>query len=116
MSLDTLLKEAAAKGMTHLSVWPVPSQDGKKLYWHAQATPSTGHSYVQTNSLDIVEAITEVLKALPKAPKNKKPKFDSVSPPISEIAQRAVTETVSEPAVSPAEPVPGDMDAWLPKT
>lgn len=116
MTLEELFKEACAKGITHFTLYPVPSQDGKTLYWCARATPSTGHSYVQTQTLNPIEAIIEVLKSLPKAPKRaktadhdqKKPRFDSVNPPISEMAQRAVTAPVTEPQ-------PEGINAWLPK-
>lgn len=69
MTLEEQLREAVAKGLTHLTLYPTPSDDGKKLYWRATATPSTGHKYVTTTSMDPIEAIGEVLKALPKAPK-----------------------------------------------
>ena len=106
MTLEALLKEACAKGMTHLTVYPVPSQDNKTLYWCARATPSTGHSYVQTQTLDPVEAVMEVLKALPKAPKRTKA-VDSKPSKEPDL----VTAPVNHP-----EPQPGDMSAWLPKT
>lgn len=67
MTLEEALRDAARKGITHLTLYPVPSADNKTTYWCARATPSTGHSYVQTNSLDPVEAVIEVLKALPGA-------------------------------------------------
>jgi hypothetical protein len=67
VTLEEQLRNACEKGMTHFTMWPVHSEDRKTIYWHAQATPSTGHSYVSTNSLDPVEAVTEVLKALPRA-------------------------------------------------
>lgn len=72
MSIEDTLRAAAAKGMTHLTLYPVQSDDGKTTYWHARATPSTGHSYVQTTSRDPVEAVEQVLLALPKAPKRAK--------------------------------------------
>jgi len=70
-TLEDLLMQAADKGLTHLSLWPVPSQDGKKVYWRAQATPSTGHSYITTTSKLPHDAMAAVLLALPKAPKRK---------------------------------------------
>lgn len=69
MALEDLIHEAAAKGMTHLTIWPVPSEDGKKTYWSARATPSTMHSYVQAAHHDPVTALELVLKGLPRAPK-----------------------------------------------
>jgi hypothetical protein len=46
MTLEDLLREAAAKGLTHLSLHPVHSGDNKTVYWRATATPSTMHKYV----------------------------------------------------------------------
>jgi hypothetical protein len=97
MTLEEALREAAAKGLTHVTLWPVPSEDGKKTYWSCRATPSTGHKYVETKSLDPAEAMLEVLKAMPKAAKRTAAK---------------VTATVSDEP-SPTE---GGIDEWLPKT
>jgi hypothetical protein len=69
MSIDEALREAAAKGLTHLSLWPVPSADGKTTYWNARATPSTGHQYVSAARVDPAEAVNDVLVNLPKAKK-----------------------------------------------
>lgn len=79
MALEDLIEQAAAKGLTHLTLYPVQSEDGKKTYWAARATPSTMHSYVQTEATDPVKALTAVLESLPAAKKRK------------------VTATVSEP-------------------
>jgi hypothetical protein len=67
MTLEEQLREAAARGLTHLTVYPVPSEDGKTTYWAARATPSIRHGYVSTSTLDIVEAMSTCLAALPKA-------------------------------------------------
>lgn len=69
MTLEELLADACEKGLTHLTVWPIPSADGKQTYWAARATPSTSHQYVAAQSKFAVDAITEVLLALPKARK-----------------------------------------------
>ena len=71
MKLEEALREAAAKGLTHLTIWPVHSEDRKKIYWYARATPSSAHSYVQTCAIDPAEALLQVLKALPKARKTR---------------------------------------------
>lgn len=100
MTLEDLLREAAAKGLTHLSLHPVPSEDGKSTYWRASATPSTQHKYVQAATHDPAEAVRIVLEALPRAPRRSapKPRFDKENPPLSEMAQRdAVTAAVKEP-------------------
>lgn len=73
MTLEEQLREAVEKGITHLTLYPTPSADGKKLYWRATATPSTGHKYISVTVADPVEALHEVLKALPKAPKRAPP-------------------------------------------
>lgn len=123
-TLEDALRLAATKGVTHLSIWPVQSQDRKKTYWHAQAAPSTGHSYVTANSTDIVEAVVEVIKALPSAPKRKgpKPKFSEASPPLSEYPQRAAQMAaeagieLEEQVTAPVSDEPPTLDDWLPKS
>ena len=69
MNLEQALREAAIRGLTHVTLYPVQSEDGKTTYWYARATPSTGHSYVQTQGVDPVDVMTKVLEALPRAPK-----------------------------------------------
>lgn len=86
MALEDLLREAAKRGLTHLSLAPVPSTDAKTTYWLASATPSTMHKYISTTSKDPVEALEQVLKALPKAPKRAPRKGDDL-----------LTATVTEP-------------------
>jgi|SRR5712664_2109345 len=84
MTLEDLLREAATKGMTHLTLYPVHSSDNKTIYWMARSTPSTGHQYVAAAKLDPVEAVTAVLEALPRAKKR---------------APAKVTVAVTEPIV-----------------
>jgi len=67
MALEDLLREAAAKGLTHLSLHPVHSEDTKTVYWRCTATPSTMHKYVHVTTLDPVEAVEQAIKALPRA-------------------------------------------------
>lgn len=106
MTLEELLRETAKRGITHLSLVPTPSEDGKTTYWRAQATPSTMHKYVSCNSLDPVEALTEVLKALPKAEARR---------------QAKVTATVNlrdQPRIENYKldgrmPDPDDMSNWM---
>jgi hypothetical protein len=85
MTLEEALREAAAKGLTHLTLYPVQSEDRKTTYWCARATPSTGHAYVQREALDPVQAVQGVLDQLPKAPKR---------------VAKEVTATVTEPKPS----------------
>lgn len=68
-SLEDLIRQCAANGCTHLTVYPVHSADNKTVYWHARATPSTQHRYVHEIDTDIVAAITKVITLMPKAPK-----------------------------------------------
>ena len=111
-ALEDALRLAAEKGMTHLTLYPVESHDKKLMYWHAKATPSTGHSYVQITTTDPVDAVVKVLEALPKAPKRAAPtkRFDEVNPPISEMPQRAVTAAVTDD-----QPQTEEIDKWLPQ-
>lgn len=81
MTLDEALREAAARGLTHLTLFAVPSLDSKKTYWAARAAPSTGHHYVQFNGDDPVEVLVECLALLPKARKRaEKPITAAVNP------------------------------------
>jgi hypothetical protein len=91
-TLEEALKLAAERGLTHLTLYPVPSADNKITYWHAKATPSTGHNYVQITTTDPVDAVVQVLQALPRAPKR---------------AAAKITATVNEPAA--------EIDKWLPQ-
>lgn len=86
--MEELLKAAADRGMTHFTLYPTPSQDSKKIYWCARATPSTQHGFVQVVDQDPVKAASAVLEHLPKAKLR---------------AAKKVTVAVSEP-----EPQPGD--------
>lgn len=114
-SLEELLRAAAAKGLTHLSVHPTDSTDGKTTYWRASATPSTQHRYVDATGTDIVEVVTRVLTELPAAKRRAVPKKDVTV---------MVTNEPGEPLSGmPAGTDPldlhdafGDMDKWLPKT
>jgi hypothetical protein len=99
-TLEEALREAAAKGLTHLTLYPVESEDRKTTYWHAKATPSSAHSYVQVTTTDPAEALAAVLKALPKAPRRAAP----TNPP---LADHEVTATV--------KPQQEDIETWLPK-
>lgn len=104
MTLEQLFKEACAKGMTHFTIYPVQSLDRKTTYWCARATPSTGHSYVQTQTLDPIEAITQTLMALPKAPKRaSKVKIGH------DFGTEPATATVTEPDK------PQTAEDWMPK-
>lgn len=108
-TLDEALKLACQKGMTHLTIYPIPSADNKTIYWCARATPSTGHSYVQVATLDPVEAVMEVLKALPSAKRRAAISKDRGS--TYEARHTPVTAPVTE-----TPPEPETMNTWLPKT
>ena len=69
LDMETALRHAAAMGLTHLTMWPVPSADGKTVFWKARATPSTAHGYVEHEALDPVEALARALHLLPHAKK-----------------------------------------------
>jgi hypothetical protein len=109
MALEEALLEAASKGLTHLTLYPVASNDGKTIYWHARATPSTGHSYVQTATLDPVESLAQVLQALPRASKRTTAISHREQAPELEVTEdvNAITATVIAP--------PDELASWLPK-
>lgn len=98
MALEDLIREAASRGITHLSLSPTPSEDGRTIYWAARATPSTEHKYISCNTLDPVDAITQVLLALPKAPK-RAPRTKNgerpISVPVAELPEAPVTAAVT---------------------
>jgi hypothetical protein len=68
-TLEEALTEAAGRGLTHLTLYPTWSNDGKTIYWNARATPSTGHHYVSAAHNDPVEAMRVALTDLPRAKK-----------------------------------------------
>lgn len=106
--------------MTHLTMWPVPSADGKTTFWKARCTPSVAHGYVEIESLDPVDAITRVLQLMQKAPKRRAPAKDpnlygssenQGTLPIDAIPGKEtedgnVTATVTDPSA---------LETWLPK-
>lgn len=94
--LEDLLREAASRGLVHLSLHTVWSADQKTVYWAARATPSTGHSYIQVHGKDPVEIVSEVLRALPKAPKRKGASDPNLYAP--EQPELDVTATVKDDA------------------
>lgn len=114
-TLDEVLRVAVSKGLTHLTLYPVPSDDGKKIYWCARATPSTGHQYISASDLDPIKVLVTVLENLPRAKK-----------------RAGVTAAVTEPAIdtnrgstyAPGADDPtglhpeleSEIDKWLPKT
>lgn len=110
MALEDLLREAAAKGLTHLSLHPVPSEDGRSTFWRATATPSTQHKYVSTANYDPAEAVRVVLEALPRAPRRSAPKKGLDQHPlgypdgIPHEPDERPTEAVTA-AVNPGDPV-----------
>lgn len=75
-----MLRQACERGITHLTLAPTPSEDGKTIYWAARATPSTTHKYVACNDKDPIVALTGVLLGLPKAPKRSAPKEKITAP------------------------------------
>jgi len=102
MTLEERLLEAAQRGLTHLSMHPVPSEDNKTIYWRCSATPSTGHRYVAAIELDPVSAMTKALSELPKAPRRTVPK-----------SKDEITAAVTEPTPTD-DPAPslGDFAQW----
>lgn len=93
MTLEDTLREATTRGLTHLTVWPTWSNDGKTTYWNARATPSTGHQYVSAAHSDPVEAVRVVLTDLPRAKKR-------------------VTATVTEPQMEKEPAMSLDPEQW----
>lgn len=94
MTIEDLLQQAAAKGMTHFTLYPVHSVDRKTVYWHARVAPSTMHHYIEETDLDPVLAMQRALTALPKAPKRAKVTA-AVNPNLR--AQHNLPETILEP-------------------
>jgi hypothetical protein len=120
MALEDLLREAAARGLTHLSLHPVHSEDNKTVYWRCSATPSTMHKYVSTTTLDPVESVTAVLKAMPKAPKRSAKELTVAvkePPPAQNPAWSDDAANASNVHRGPATYEPtGELTEWLPKT
>lgn len=113
MSIEDALREAARKGLTHLSLYPTPSEDGKTTYWRATATPSTGHAYVWANEADPVEAVAQALHKLPQAKRRQivgSGKENQGTLPIDAIPGKE-----TEGVTATVKPNPTEMDTWLPK-
>lgn len=98
-TLEELLLAACERGITHLTLYPVPSRDGKTTYWEARATPSTVHKYVNVTDTDPVVALKGVLLGLPKAPKR---------------SPKELTAAVTPDAAPTLEPQQENIDQWLP--
>jgi hypothetical protein len=62
--------------------------------WRGSFAPCSQFGIVSVEDDDPVEALTLALTVTKKLAPLPKPKFDSVNPPISEMAQRKVTATV----------------------
>jgi hypothetical protein len=111
VGLEDLIREATKRGLTHLSLHPVHSEDNKTVYWRCTATPSTMHKYVHVTTNDPVEAIEQVLKALPKAPARKDPEPKLVLSLADGCAERLaeadakLTAAVSGPAGVEGPPI-----------
>lgn len=123
MALEDLIREAAAKGLTHLSLHPVHSEDRKTVYWRCTATPSTMHKYVHVTTTDPVEAMLAVLASLPKAGR-RKALTAAVSVPPSTITDEELREDLrglcrGDPAPhsvpDPQEGPENELETWLPK-
>ena len=95
--LEALLRQACEKGLTHLTLAPTPSADGKTTYWGARATPSGQHMYVAVNHTDPVVALKGVLLGLPKAGRRKIVK----SEPVTAAVNAAIADQLGE---KPPEP------------
>ena len=102
MTLEEQLRDAAAKGMTDFTLYPVPSVDNKTVYWRARATPSTMHKFVQVTEKDPVAAVMAVLKALPRATR----KSEKVTAAVKRIGFQNEQYPISPKATSthPAAP------------
>lgn len=120
MTLEEILREAATKGLTHLTLYPTFSDDRKTTHWCARATPSTGHQYISASDIDPIKVLTTVLVNLPRAKKRTDAKIDqnrgSTYP-----AQNEITATVTEPDAKPGATglhpeLENEIDKWLPKT
>lgn len=100
-SIEELLVDCASKGMTHLTVYPVHSEDRKTLYWHAKASPSTDRTGSASSGTDIVAVVTEALTEMPKVrgPKPREPDLIDRNrgtryPEVTEAEPQPVTATV----------------------
>lgn len=110
-SLEDLMQEAAARGLTHLSVYPVHSADRKTVYWHASASPSTEKLPSKSSGLDIVEVAAQALQGMSRAPKARAGKENQGTLPIDAIPGKEtedgnVTAAVKPMLESPVKPAP----------
>jgi hypothetical protein len=75
MTLEERLREAAERGLTHMSL------SATATGWAAIAAPSTAHHYVTKFAKDPIEALHQVLADLPKAPKRRAAKVTATVKP-----------------------------------
>lgn len=116
MALEDLIREAAAKGLTHLSLHPVHSEDRKTTYWRCSATPSTMHKYVQVTTTDPVEAVLTVLASLPKAPKRARTSATGAPTPATDDGfTAAVSDPMPHSVPDLQEGPENELETWLPK-
>lgn len=117
--LEDLLRAACERGVTHLSLYPVSSADGKKVYWSARGTPSTNHKHVTVNDTDPVVALRGVLIGLPKAPKARAAVSHKPAKPteLAETpAENEITATVTDAPQEDPAPQQETIDTWLPRS
>jgi hypothetical protein len=114
MALEDLLKKACEKGLTHLTLWPVQSHDGKTTYWIAKGTPSSAYGYVQSEDKDPIKALTTVLENLPAAKKRKVTGAVREPTRAAETNELGESRLVDEPKEKPAKPAKkGDFKQWF---
>lgn len=109
-SLEDLMQEAAARGLTHLSVYPVHSADHKTVYWHASASPSTEKLPSKSSGMDIVEVAAQALQGMSRAPKARAGKENHGTLPIDAIPGKETEDGNITAAVKPST-----MEDFLPK-
>ena len=100
-TLAELIREKAARGMTHLTLYPVPSVDGKQTYWCARCTPSTEHRYSQAAAADPITAITQALQEMANAPKRR-----------DAVPTMGKTPQTEDFVTAPVTPEPPADDEW----
>lgn len=66
-TLEDRLRQAASKGLTHVSLWTVWTENKKQVFWAASAVGSGGQGYLRVEHTDPIQALTAVLDHLPRA-------------------------------------------------
>ncbi len=110
MALEDDLQDAADRGLTHFSVYPVHSADRKTVYWHATASPSTASPPSKYSGTNIAEVVARALQGMARGKK-----FAASSAEQTELPEIRSMEFRHGEDDTPTAAVTGGFEDFLPK-